>query len=257
MSINRLFDLKGRIAIVTGGNGGLGLGMSLGLAGAGATVVIAARQESKSRDAAVRLRKLNPACDSIVLDVCSQDSCRSAIDEVAARFGRLDILVNNSGISVRKAPEALTEADWASVLDTNLSGVFRCAQAAYRHMKSSGGGKIINVGSMYSLFGAPMVAAYAASKGGVVQLTRSLATAWAPDNIQVNAIVPGWLDTELTRSARVQVAGLHDSVLQRTPAGRWGTPDDMAGAAVFLAADASNFVTGAALPVDGGYSIRG
>ena len=131
------------------------------------------------------------------------------------------------------------------------------AQAAYPHMKAAGRGKILNIGSMYSLFGAPTVAAYAASKGGLVQLTRSLACAWAPDNIQVNAILPGWIDTDLTRRARQQVAELHDFVLARTPAGRWGEPDDLAGAAVFLCSSASDFVTGAALPVDGGYSARG
>jgi 2-deoxy-D-gluconate 3-dehydrogenase len=132
-----------------------------------------------------------------------------------------------------------------------------CAQAVYPHMKAAGGGKIVNIGSMYSIFGAPLVAPYAASKGGVAQLTRSLATAWAADNIQVNAILPGWHDTDLTRSAREQVPGLNEIVMSRTPAGRWGEPDDLAGAAVFLASPASDFVTGVLLPVDGGFSARG
>jgi 2-deoxy-D-gluconate 3-dehydrogenase len=143
------------------------------------------------------------------------------------------------------------------VLDTNLTGALFCAQAAYPAMKQAGAGKIINIGSMYSIFGTSYGAAYAASKGALVQLTKSLAIAWANDNIQVNAVLPGWIDTELTRGARRHVAELHDRVLARTPAGRWGVPEDLAGIAVFLAAPASDFVTGAAIPVDGGYSSMG
>ena len=140
-------------------------------------------------------------------------------------------------------------------MDTNLTSAFLCSRAAYPGMKQAGGGKVINIGSMLSIFGAPYAPAYGASKGGVVQFTRSLATAWAPDNIQANAVLPGWIDTELTRKARDQVQGLHDRVTARTPAGRWGEPDDLAGVAVFLASKASDFVTGTAIPVDGGYSI--
>ena len=145
----------------------------------------------------------------------------------------------------------------AQVLDVNLGGALFCAQAVYPHMKAAGRGKIVNIGSMYSMFGAPIVAPYAASKGGLVALTRSLAAAWAADNIQVNAILPGWINTDLTKSAREQIEGLDESVLSRTPAGRWGEPDDLAGAAVFLCSAASDFVTAAVLPVDGGFSSRG
>jgi 2-deoxy-D-gluconate 3-dehydrogenase len=143
------------------------------------------------------------------------------------------------------------------VLDTNLSGAFLCSQAAQPVMKQSGGGKIINIGSMFALFGSGYAAPYAASKGALVQLTKSLAVAWATDNIQVNAVLPGWIDTELTRDARQQVAGLHERVLTRTPAGRWGVPADLAGIAIFLASPASDFITGAAIPVDGGFSAMG
>jgi 2-deoxy-D-gluconate 3-dehydrogenase len=143
------------------------------------------------------------------------------------------------------------------VLDTNLTSAFLMCQAAYPAMVGSGGGKIINVGSMMSLFGAPFAVPYAASKGGVMQLTRALATAWAGDRIQVNAVLPGWIDTELTRGARADVPGLEESVVARTPAGRWGVPDDLSGIAVFLAAPASDFITGTAIPCDGGYSVRG
>lgn len=257
MMAERLFSLKDRVALVTGGNGGLGLGMALGLAGAGAAVVIAARHRQKAEAALLRLREFNAACLFVPLDITSAESCSLAVDAVIERYGRIDILINNAGMNVRKLPQDLGEAEWQSVIDTNLSGAFRCARAAYPHMKAAGGGKIINIASMYAIFGAPMVAAYAASKGGVVQLTKSLAAAWAENNIQVNCIVPGWLDTDLTRAARREVEGLHEAVLNRTPARRWGTPEDMAGAAVFLASDASNFVTGACIPVDGGYSARG
>ena len=251
------FDLAGRVAIITGGNRGLGLGMARGLAQAGATVALAARDAAKAEAALAELRAAGVRCAFYPVQVASKSSCDSMVAAVVAEFGRCDILVNNAGTTIRKRPELISEAEWREVIDVNLGGTLFCAQAAYPHMKAAGRGKIINIGSMYSLFGAPMVAPYAASKGGVAQLTRSLAAAWAADNIQVNAILPGWLDTDLTRGAREQIAGLDELVLSRTPAGRWGKPDDLAGAAVFLASTASDFVTGALLPVDGGYSARG
>ena len=251
------FDLSGRVAIITGGNGGLGLGMARGLAGAGAAIAIAARQEKKGLAAAAELNAAGFRCKFYPLQVSSAASCRETVERVVGDFGRCDILINNAGTTIRKRPEKITEEEWRQVLDVNLGGALFCAQAAYPHMKAAGGGKIINIGSMYSIFGAPVVGPYAASKGGLVQLTRSLACAWAADNIQVNAILPGWINTDLTKSAREQIEGLHDSVLARTPAGRWGEPDDLAGAAVFLSSRASDFVTAAVLPVDGGFSARG
>lgn len=251
------FDLTDRAAIVTGGNGGIGLAMAHGLARAGAAIAIAARDESKSRAAVEQLSAGGFRCRFYPLQVSSKSSCQKMVERVVADFGRCDILVNNAGMSIRKRPEQLSEDDWREVLDVNLSGSLFCAQAVYPHMRAAGRGKILNIGSMYSIFGAPFVAAYGASKGGVLQLTRALAAAWAADNIQVNAILPGWIDTELTRKARQQIDGLHDIVLSRTPAGRWGEPDDLAGAAVFLCSSASDFVTGASLAVDGGYSARG
>ncbi len=142
------------------------------------------------------------------------------------------------------------------MIDINLTSMFVCCQAAYPAMQQAGGGKIINIGSMLSIFGAPFAPAYGASKGGAVQLTKSLATAWAKDNIQVNAVLPGWIDTDLTRAARSEISGLNSMVLMRTPARRWGTPEDMSGIAVFLASKASDFVTGTAIAVDGGYSTQ-
>jgi 2-deoxy-D-gluconate 3-dehydrogenase len=182
------------------------------------------------------------------------------IDQAVQRCGQLDILVNNAGMNIRKPVEKLALMEWHSVLDINLTSAFLCARAAYPHLKrardASAGGKIINIGSMTSLFGASFAPAYSASKGGIVQLTRSIASAWAVDNIQANAILPGWIDTDLTQQARREVQGLNERVLARTPAGRWGRPHDLAGTAVFLASAASDFVTGTAIPVDGGYSIQ-
>ncbi|RYY58570.1 MAG: SDR family oxidoreductase, partial [Comamonadaceae bacterium] len=177
--------------------------------------------------------------------------------EVGERCGRLDILINNAGINVRKPVEQLALDEWRQVLDTNLTSAFLCCRAAHPLLKAAGGGKVINIGSMMSIFGAPFAPAYGASKGGIVQLTKSMATAWAADNIQVNAILPGWIETALTDGARAQVQGLHERVVARTAAGRWGQPQDLAGTAVFLASAASDFVTGTAIPVDGGYSIAG
>jgi 2-deoxy-D-gluconate 3-dehydrogenase len=252
-----IFDLQKQVAFITGGNGGIGLGMAKGFASAGATVVIAGRNKTKAQSALSELHSLGAQAEFVELDVLKEASCQEAIQRAVERYGRLDILVNNAGTSIRKQPEDLTAQDWHLVMNTNLTSAFLCSQAAYPHMARAGGGKIINIGSMMSIFGMPYAAPYAASKGGIVQMTRAMATAWAKDNIQVNTILPGWVDTDLTRSARQQVSGLHEKVLARTPAQRWGAPDDFAGIAVFLAAPASNFITGVAIPVDGGYSIQG
>jgi 2-dehydro-3-deoxy-D-gluconate 5-dehydrogenase len=250
-----LFDLKGKVALITGGNGGIGLGMAQGIASLGATIVITGRNEAKAADALQALRDMGAQASFIAADVTQKAACWDLVAAVVAKHGRLDILVNNAGTSVRKQPQDLSEDEWHHVLDTNLTSAFFCSQAAYPQMVKAGGGKMINIGSMMSLFGAPFATAYASSKGGIVQMSRSMATAWAKDNIQVNAVLPGWIDTDLTKRAREQVSGLEDSVQKRTPNGRWGTPHDMAGVAAFLASSASDFVTGTAIPVDGGFSI--
>jgi 2-deoxy-D-gluconate 3-dehydrogenase len=251
-----LFDLKGRVAVVTGGNGGIGLGMARGLAQAGAAVAIAGRNVAKSEEAAAALAKLGVKTAVLEVDVIDEAACHKMVADTVKQLGRLDILVNNAGINIRKPAHEMSLAEWRQVIDVNLTSTFVCSQAAYPVMRDAGGGKIINIGSMLSIFGAAFAPAYGASKGGVVQLTKSLATAWAKDNIQVNAVLPGWIDTELTQKARVEVSGLNSLVLMRTPAKRWGVPDDMSGVAVFLAAPASDFVTGTAIPVDGGYSVQ-
>ena len=246
------FDLKGKTALVTGGNGGIGLGMAQGLVQAGAKVAIAGRDKAKNAQAAKSLDAI-----SLEADLTDEKACRAMVEEAASLLGRLDILINNAGMNVRKQPQGFTLDEWKLVMDTNLTSAFIASQTAYPHMKKAGGGKIVNIGSMMSIFGASFTTAYAASKGGIVQMTRALATAWARDNIQVNAVLPGWINTALTRGAREQIKGLNENVLRRTPSGRWGEPADLSGIAVFLSSKASDFVTGTAIPVDGGYSVQG
>jgi 2-dehydro-3-deoxy-D-gluconate 5-dehydrogenase len=251
------FDLSGRVALVTGGNGGIGLGIARGLAKAGASVMIAGRNAEKNAAAVAELTALGAPCQAIQVDVADEAACRALPEQVQAAFGRLDILVNNAGIARGGLPQTLGIEDWNAVLQTNLTAVMLVSQAAYPLMKAQGGGKIINIGSMYAVFGGPFQPAYAASKGAVVQLTKSLAAAWARSNIQVNVILPGWIITEMTDGARTSMAGFSDNIVGRTPAARWGEVADFEGPAVFLASPASDFVTGASLAVDGGFSISG
>jgi 2-deoxy-D-gluconate 3-dehydrogenase len=251
------FDLSGRVALVTGGNGGIGLGMARGLAAAGASLVLAARDQGKLEEAAAEIEGAGGRARTLVVDVTDEMSVQRMIDATLDAVGRIDVLVANAGMNIRKPPESYTLDEWRAVLDANLTGVFLCARAVHPVMKRVGGGKIITVGSLSSLFGLPFAAPYGAAKGGVVQLTKALACAWAADHIQVNAILPGFIDTELTVTARSQIPSLQERVVMRTPEGRWGRPEDLSGVAVFLASAASDFVTGVAIPVDGGYSAQG
>jgi len=251
-----LFNLQGKVAIVTGGNGGIGLGIARGLASAGSNIVIGARNQAKTEEAVKSLSKeFKVEVLGLQADVKAEDQVQSMVEKTVEKFGRIDILVNNAGINIRKFPQEYTVQEWDEVITVNLRSAFVCAKAVYPAMKKTGGGKIINIGSMTSLMGGAKLAPYGASKGGIVQLTRSLAVAWGPDNIQVNAILPGWINTELTIKARQQLPGLEENVVARTPMGRWGNPADLVGAAIFLASKASDFVTGVALPVDGGFSV--
>ena len=249
-----LFDLKGKVALVTGGNGGIGLGIAKGLARAGADVAIAGRNEAKNAAALAELKALGGRAIALVADVNDGEQVRRMVADAVKAFGGLDILVANAGINIRKPPQDYSAEEWHRIVDTNLTSVFACCQAAYPEMKRRGGGKIVTIGSMTSIFGFDVGPVYAATKGAVVQLTKSLAAAWAKDNIQVNSILPGFIDTELTQGARRNIPGMQERVVNRTPARRWGEPADLAGAAVFFGSRASDFVTGTALPVDGGFS---
>jgi 2-deoxy-D-gluconate 3-dehydrogenase len=247
------FDLTGKVAIVTGGNGGIGFGIARGLAAAGANIVVAARNAEKNAQAVTALRDSGAEALAVGTDVQDEMSVQGMVQATVDTFKRVDILVNNAGINIRKPPQDYTLAEWRQVLDINLTGVFLCAREVYPHMVTAGGGKIINIGSMTSIFGSNVAPAYSASKGGVVQLTKSLAIFWAVDQIQVNAILPGWIHTDLTVGASSE---RYDAIKARIPHGRWGEPDELAGTAVFLASAASDYVTGTALPVDGGYTSK-
>jgi len=251
-----MFDLEGKVAIITGGNGGIGKGIARGLAAVGSDIVIAARNQQKTNEA---VREIQDAfgvrVQGMQIDIEQEKQIESLAKQVRADFGKIDILVNNAGVNIRKLPQDYQAAEWDQILDINLRGAFLFAKGVYPAMREAGGGKIINIGSMTSILGGAKLAPYGASKGGIVQLTLSLAVAWAADNIQVNAILPGFINTELTSQARKDMPDLNEKVLTRTPCGRWGEPDDLAGTAVYMASRASDFVTGIAVPVDGGFSV--
>ena len=252
---NDVFDLSGKVAIVTGGNGGIGQAIATGLARSGAALVIVARNEEKTARAVEGIRKTGSRCIGIKCDVTRVGDVSNAIERTIREFGRLDVLVNDAGTSANAPPQSMTEEQWDTVLDTNLKAAFLFSQAAYPAFLKAGGGKIINIGSMMSIFGDKVSAVYSVSKGGVIQLTKSLAIAWAQDNIQVNAICPGWFLTDLTAPFKEDQES-YQTIIKRTPAGRFGELNELAGAAVFLSSAASSFITGQSIVVDGGFSIR-
>ncbi|WP_423380587.1 SDR family NAD(P)-dependent oxidoreductase [Burkholderia sp. LMG 32019] len=252
-----MFDLSGKVAVITGGASGIGLGIAHGMVEAGARVVLVGRDAGKGDAALASLPGGSERGTFIQADITQRDECVHAVEQGERHFGRLDILVNNAGMNIRKQGHELTADDWYRIIDTNLSGAHFCAQAIHPAFRRAGGGKIVNIGSMLSLFGTTYGAAYAASKGGIVQLGKAWAVEWAPDNIQVNTLLPGWIETELIDEAKRLFPDLERSVLERTPLRRWGKPRDLAGIAVALCAPECDFVTGAVIPVDGGYSVQG
>ena len=252
------FDLTGRVAVVTGGNRGIGRSIALGLARAGASVAILARNEEKNNSVLAELEAIGRPAFAMQLDVAKRNTLADAIEKTEAELGGIDILVNNAGIGLPSGGVLLeTEESWDAVIETNLTACFLLAKLAAASMVKRGRGKIINLASMYSYFGSGIIPSYSAAKGAVVQLTKSMAVELASHNIQVNAIAPGWIMTDMTAIVRdnPDFASFNQMILARTPAGRWGEPDEMAGAAVFLASSAADFVTGTTLRVDGGYSI--
>lgn len=250
-----LFDLSGKRALVTGGGRGLGLGMATGLAEAGAKVVIIGSSAAAEKSAQA-LREKGLDVTGLRGDLSDRDGLPVLFDQAVALLGGgIDILLNNAGVQRRNHCEDFTLEDWDTVLNVNLSTVFVLCQLAGRKMLAQGGGKIINMASMLSFFGGFTVPAYAASKGGVAQLTKALSNEWAGKNIQVNAIAPGYMGTEMN-TALVNDEGRNAEILGRIPAHRWGRPEDMKGLAVFLASHASDYITGAVIPVDGGYLAK-
>jgi 2-deoxy-D-gluconate 3-dehydrogenase len=254
MAAPEMFNLDGRVAVVTGGNGGIGRGIALGLAAAGATVAVLARNADRNEAVLAELRALGRKAIAVRLDVTERAALVPAMEQVERELGPVDILVNNAGIAIPGGVLKADAAAWDRVIETNLNSGFLLSQIAARSMTQRRRGKIINIASEYSLFGNPIAPSYAASKGGLIQLTKSMAVELAPHNIQVNAMVPGWIESEMT--APIKGRPFYDEIIKRTPAGRFGTPDECSGAAVFLASRASDFVTGATIFVDGGYAIR-
>ncbi|MGE3840835.1 MAG: 2-dehydro-3-deoxy-D-gluconate 5-dehydrogenase KduD [Vicinamibacterales bacterium] len=255
MAVN-LFSLEGRVALVTGASRGLGAGMALGLARAGASLVLVDRGEPSTDTANAICAATGTSPLLLTADLADRSSTDALVGRVVDSRGRLDILVNNAGI-IRRAPAVdHQDADWDDVIEVNLTSVFRLCRAAGRHMLArGGGGKIINVASLLAFQGGITVPGYAAAKGGVAQLTKALANEWAGSGINVNAIAPGYMATDNTTALRADGARFRQ-ITERIPAGRWGTPDDLAGVAVFLASPASDYVHGHVLVVDGGWMGR-
>ena len=251
---SKLFDLSGKTAIVTGGNGGIGYGMASEIGKSGANVVITGRNSDKTKEAVNELKKSFDNVIGIDSDVSDESSIKDMIKISYDTFGSIDVLINNAGIGIREFPENYSTDDWNQVININLTGAFLCSREVYPIMKSQGSGKIINIGSMTSIFGLDWAVAYASSKGGIVQLTKTLAVSWAKDNIQSNCILPGWIHTDLTQGIKDQFQDRYQQILSRIPSNRWGEPDDLAGTAVYLSSSASDYVNGVSIAVDGGYT---
>src|SRR4029453_502347 len=250
-----MFDLTGRVALVTGGNGGIGRAIALGLAEAGALVAIIGQNEAKNEAVLAELTAIGVRCLAVQIDVTDRPSLAPAFQRVESELGKVDILVNNAGIATLSGGVLFEEPeDWDKVIKTHLDAPFLLSKLAAASKRARHAGKIVNIASICSLFGSKLAPSYSAAKGAVIQLTKSMAIELAPYNIQVNAIAPGWIETEMT--VPVRSTPWNDEILARVPAGRWGRPEEIAGTAVYLAAHASDFVTGATIFVDRGYAAR-
>ena len=258
MNSTKLFDLSGRVAVVTGGNGGIGRSLALGCATAGAAVAIVGRNQEKNQQVLGELQEIGNPALALRVDLTQRDQLEPAMREIERQLGPVGILINNAGIASLSGGILQESAeDWDNVIETQLNAVFLLSKLAAKSMTDRKAGKIINIGSMYSYFGSAVLPSYSAAKGAIVQLTKSMAIELAPYNIQVNAIAPGWFVTDMTSPVRSpEMQEMNDEIISRTPAARWGEPDELIGTAIFLASQASDFVTGALIPVDGGYAIR-
>ena len=246
------FDLTGKIALVTGGGTGLGLGISYAFAEANAKVIITGRREEKLKEAC---HQFPESMFYMVNDITELDSLPLLVERIENEFGEIDVLVNNAGINMKKHVLDVTDSEFDKILKTNLHGLFALTREVGRRMTDRKSGSIINITSMAAIYGIPQVSAYTASKTGVLGLTRSMAVDLSPHGVRVNAIAPGFIQSPMLEKAFNADPGRRDKVLSRTPLNKLGSPDDIAYAAVYLASDASKFITGINLPVDGGNSI--
>jgi len=250
----QLFNLEGRAAVVTGASGGIGKAIALALAAHGADVLVAGRNPDKTRQATAEVAASGRRAVPCSLEITSRASAEAMAAAALKEFGRIDILVNSAGMNIRKEILSITDSDWDQVLTTNLKGVLYCCQAVGKHMVQQQYGKIVNIASISCFLGHPARGAYASSKGGLIQLTRVMATEWAPHHVNVNAISPSAVDTPFIDGLKKDRHRL-DRELERIPLGRIAVPDDVAGAAVFLASRAADFITGQNLFIDGGRTV--
>lgn len=250
-----LFSLEGKAALVTGGGSGLGQAIAVGLASSGASVAVSGRDASKLAGAVDEITKTGGKATAVTMDILDSDSVNEAVSRTVEEFGKIDILVNSAGVHLKKDTLEVTDEEWARVIETNLTGSFRVCRAVGTQMKVQGSGKMINIASLGSFVALKDAAAYTSSKAGIILLTKNLAVELAPFNIQVNAIAPGVFRTAL--NTKVLVGERLERILANTPMKRLGTPMELAGTAVYLSSNASNFVTGAVIPVDGGFLAWG
>lgn len=252
----KFFDLTGKVAIITGGNGGLGLGIAKGLAKEGCAVALVGRNQDKIDTAVAEMKALGAKAIGVQADVSSEDDVNRMVRETADQLGRVDILFNNAAISWGIAPEKMTLEEWDKFIAIDLTSCFLCSKACYPEMIKAGGGKIINVGSAITKKGFGKLVHYAAAKGGMDHMTQSLARAWGKDNIQVNAVLPGLVHTEMMPCFGPNKIGpLVDYAVKKSPVGRYGMPDDFEGISVLLSSEASSFITGAIIVADGGLTL--
>lgn len=250
-----LFSLEGKAALVTGGGSGLGQAIAAGLASSGASVAVSGRDASKLSETVTEITKAGGKALAVTMDILDSDSVNEAVSRTVEEFGKIDILVNSAGVHLKKDTLEVTDEEWARVIETNLTGSFRVCRAVGTQMKVQGSGKIINIASLGSFVALKDAAAYTSSKAGIVLLTKNLAVELAPFNVQVNAIAPGVFRTAL--NTKVLVGERLERILANTPMKRLGTPSELAGTAVYLSSKASDFVTGAVIPVDGGFLAWG
>ena len=250
-----MFDLRGHVALVTGGNGGIGLGMARGLAKSGASIAVWGRNGAKNAEATAVLRDLGVDAEAFRCDVSLEDEIVATVKATLERFGRIDSCFANAGFGSPKSYLKMTLGDWNDVMEVNLHGVFLTFRETLKHMvERGGGGKLIAIGSIGSIFGMPRQASYSATKGALIALVKSLAVEFGRYDVQANVIQPGWIETDATAPA-MEFKKMFDTIVHRTPARRWGTPADLEGLAVYLASEASRFHTGDVITVDGGYCV--